>query len=130
MKPPVTIALGSALLGALLFTAAPARSGPAPDPGQRLWLQCRACHSLKAGEPDKAGPNLNKLFGAKAASLRPTYAYSPALKASGLVWNEATLDAWLRQPAGLVRGNRMAYAGMTDPAQRKVLIAWLKRETK
>jgi len=117
-----------ALLG--LAWASPAQPGPAPQPGAQLWLQCRACHSLKAGESDKTGPNLNRVFGARAATLRKDYAYSPALKASGIVWDEATLDAWLRQPAGLVRGNRMAFGGIADPAKRKALIAWLKRETR
>jgi cytochrome c len=127
----MTAVLGPAALQAgLLLWAAPVWPGPASDPDQRLWLQCRACHTLKAGEPDKTGPNLHRLFGAKAATLRPSYAYSSALKASAIVWNEQTLDAWLRQPAALVRGNRMAYAGLADPAQRKSLIVWLKHETR
>ena len=117
---------GSALLSTMLMSTPAA----AADPAARAWLQCRACHTLKPGEPNKVGPNLHKLFGAKAASLQASYNYSPALKKSGLVWNEATLDEWLKKPAIKVPGTRMAYAGMSDPAQRRALIAWLKRETR
>lgn len=108
---PLHMALCGVLALFGLVWASPAQPGPTSQPGAQLWLQCRACHSLKAGEPDKTGPNLNRVFGARAATQRKDYAYSPALKASGIVWDEATLDAWLRQPAGLVRGNRMAFGG-------------------
>jgi cytochrome c len=130
MINPLRYGLGGALALLLAFAAKPVLPAPTPDPGARAWLQCRACHSLKPGEPDKTGPNLNRLFGARAGTLRKDYAYSPALKASGIVWDEATLDAWLRQPGGVVRGNRMAFAGIGDPAKRKALIVWLKRETR
>ncbi len=114
-------------LAALLL---PAMANAQTDPGQRAFLQCRACHSLKASEPNKTGPNLNRMFGAKAGSIRKDYKYSAALTASGIVWSEATLDAWLTNPAAMVKGNRMAFAGMPNPQARKALTVWLKRETR
>lgn len=116
---------------ATLMTIAPAaalqaQAGPAP----RAWLQCRACHTAKPGEANKVGPNLGKLFGARAGTLRPNFAYSPALKGSGLVWSEKSLDAWLANPATTVRGNRMAFPGIANAAERQALIAWLRKETR
>lgn len=102
----------------------------ASDPGARAFQQCRACHSVKPGEPNRVGPNLNKMFGARAGTVSKTFKSSPALVASGIVWDEKTLDAWIASPAALVKGNRMAYVGNKVPETRAAIIAYLKRETK
>jgi cytochrome c len=74
------------------------------------------------------GPNLNKLFGRKAGTA-PGFAYSPALKASGIVWDAKTLDAYLAAPTKVVPGTRMVVK-VPDPARRAALITYLKAETK
>ncbi len=107
----------------LLLAASPALA--AAPAGPRLYLQCQSCHSLAAGAPHKVGPNLNGVIGAKAAS-RPGYAYSPALTASGLVWDDATLDRWLAKPSAVVAGSKMLYPGMPSAPDRQALIAYLK----
>lgn len=99
------------------------------DPGARLWLQCRACHSLKAGEPHKIGPNLHGIMGARAGS-RPGFRYSDPMKASEIVWTDAALDAWLTKPMIMVKGTKMSFAGMPSAAGRKDLIAYIKREAR
>ena len=121
----IRFAFAASLALAPMF-AASAQSQPPQQP-PRAWLQCRACHTIKAVEPNKVGPNLNKVFGAKAGTVRPNFAYSPALKASTIVGNDRSLDSWLANPAATIRGNRMAYPGLADPAQRRALIAWLRR---
>jgi cytochrome c len=73
------------------------------------------------------GPNLHGLFGRKAGSV-PGFNYSPALKASKIVWNAQTLDQFLAAPAQKVPGTRMPMK-VTDPAKRAALIAYLKAET-
>lgn len=120
-------ALGLAL--ALGLAPGGAKAAPTADPGARLWLQCRACHSLKAGEPGKIGPNLYGIIGAKAGS-RPGFRYSPAMTASDITWTDAALDAWLTKPMAMVKGSTMAFAGMPAADDRKNLIAYLKRETR
>jgi len=99
------------------------------DPGKRLFLQCRACHTLAPGEPHKVGPNLGKILGAKAAQ-KPGYKYSKALSQSGLVWDYKTMDHWIENPSAVLVGHKMVYFGMKDPAQRRMLIRYLSRETK
>ncbi len=87
------------------------------------FAQCISCHSVKVGL-NGVGPSLHGVVGRKAASL-PGYAYSDALKAVGLTWNEATLDKWLTAPMKMAPGTKMVFPGMTDPARRKAVIDYL-----
>lgn len=115
----------------LLFTVlmgAAARSQDMGDAlrGKRLFLQCQACHTLQENAAGTVGPSLAAVVGRKAASL-PGFAYSPALLASGLVWDEVTLDRWLEHPNALVPGTKMIFAGVASPADRAAIIAFLKK---
>ncbi len=86
--------------------------------------QCAACHAVVAGK-NGVGPSLAGVFGRKAASL-PDFSYSTAMKASGKVWDEATLDNFLTSPMAAVPGTHMSYMGQSDPAKRKAVIDYLK----
>ncbi len=97
--------------------------------GERVFLQCRACHSLAEGEAHRpSGPNLWGMFGSQAAQ-RDGFVYSDALKASGVVWTPASLEEWLVRPSSFVPGNRMAFAGIRREEDRTHLIAYLLRAT-
>lgn len=93
--------------------------------GRKLFASCANCHAVGPGARHGFGPHLNDLAGRKAGSLAG-YAYSPALKASGLVWTPATLTAYLRDPGTLVPGTKMRYWGL-GINERKVadLLAYL-----
>lgn len=86
--------------------------------------QCKVCHTLGAGLPNKVGPNLWGVVGRKVATA-PGFAYSPAMKAKGGSWDAKMLDAYLENPKAVVPGGKMAFAGVKDAAKRKELIAWL-----
>lgn len=94
----------------------------------RLYVQCRACHTLKKGEPNRVGPNLYGMFGSKAAYVEG-FAYSKPLIESDVVWNDETMDLWLEKPTALVPGTKMVYGGMRNKADRELLIRYLKIET-
>ncbi len=51
--------------------------------------------------------------------------YSDALKRSGIIWNDATLDKWLSDPARFVPGNSMTFPGVKVAKDRQDLIAYL-----
>jgi len=104
--------------------AAPAAAVAASDAKPAAYAQCAACHSVEPGKHG-IGPSLHGVYGTKAGDI-PGYAFSDKLKASGLTWDDATLDKWLAGPMKLVPGTKMTYAGMSDPAKRAEIIAYLK----
>ena len=119
--------LGAAVLAAL---SACAEGEPPQDPalveaGRQVFGACAACHSTQMGGGHKAGPNLYGVAGTPAAQAAG-YDYSVALASSGLVWDDATLHAYLADPTGTVEGGKMIYAGLEDEADRDAVIAYLK----
>ena len=62
---------------------------------------------------------------ATAGTVEGFRRYSPALKGADVVWNEATLDAWIADPQAFLPGNRMVFRGLPDAQARADLIAYL-----
>lgn len=96
--------------------------------GRKLYLQCRACHSLKENEPHKIGPNLFKIIGSKAGSMKG-YNYSDVLSKSEIVWTIENLDLWLEKPYEIIPGNKMVFSGMSKQEDRNDLIAYVYDQT-
>lgn len=96
--------------------------------GQRIFGACAACHSL---EPNRnmTGPSLAELWDRKAGSLSSFMRYSSAVRSSGVVWNDKTLDEWITDPQHLIPGNVMTFAGIKNSQQRADLLAFLKHAT-
>lgn len=115
---------GAALAGGAAWAAppAPAYTGDAAR-GQAIYERCLACHALAH---DRTGPRHCGLFGRRAGSV-PGFAYSDAMRRSGIVWDEQTLDLFLKNPLAAVPGTSMGYAGVADPQERADLIAYLKQ---
>jgi cytochrome c len=120
MRSVTAIAAGA--LVALAALSPTALAGGDPVRGERIYERCAACHSL---DHNRTGPKHCELFGRSAGALRE-FEYSPAMRASGIVWNEKTLDRFLAAPTKVVPGTSMGYAGVDDPRERADLIAYLK----
>ncbi len=109
---------------------APANSSAATGASETVvaapeaWAKCSACHALAPGR-NGIGPTLAGISGQPAAQ-EATFAYSTALRETDIVWDDATLDAFLENPRAVVPGTKMAFAGIADPAERATLIAFLK----
>jgi len=86
--------------------------------------QCKSCHSVKPGDHG-IGPSLAGIFGTKAGDIEG-FEFSSAMKESGLVWDEATLDTFLLDPRGTIPGTKMSFAGLKDDAKRQEVIAYLQ----
>ena len=108
------------LIGAALV-ARPAMAADAAH-GKALYHACEACHSDK---PDAIGPSLKGVVGRKAGSL-DDFRYSGPMRRANLVWDEAHLRAYLTDPQGTVKGNRMPFGGLVNPADVDDIVAYLK----
>jgi len=91
--------------------------------GASAFAMCANCHTNKAGAPNRIGPNLYGVVGRKAGESTG-FAYSSALRDSGIVWDEQSLDAYLSAPTKRVPGTKMTYS-TTDAAKRHALIQYL-----
>ena len=112
------IAIGLAILAFPQLT----RAAGDPAYGKLLYFECSGCHALGT---NKTGPKLCGLIGRPAASIAD-FAYSDAMRASGLVWDEKTLDEYLAAPFKKVPETRMEYFGFPDAEDRFEMIEHLK----
>ena len=96
--------------------------------GERRFEECVACHALEKGK-ESVGPDLHGVFGRKAGE-GGGFRYSPALRRSGIVWSEQTIDTFIADPQAVIPGNRMPFAGMPEASARADLIAYLVKTFK
>ncbi|MGQ0485192.1 MAG: c-type cytochrome [Hyphomicrobiales bacterium] len=97
------------------------------EKGATVFKKCLACHTVE-GTAKKLGPSLKGIVGRKAASVEG-YKYSDAMlakAAEGVIWDEATLAAYLPDPKGFVPGTKMSFPGLKNPEDVADLIAFLK----
>jgi len=118
------------LLGTGAETLAAQAQAPAQaqvDAGRRLFARCTNCHEVGAGARNGFGPQLNGIVGRKAGSA-PAYAYSPALKQAGFVWNEQKLVAFIRDSEKVVPGNKMRFLSFMSEKQASDIVAYLRTQ--
>ncbi|XDZ66480.1 c-type cytochrome [Alphaproteobacteria bacterium LSUCC0684] len=113
------------LSASLVVFAAPAIAGD-PGAGEKVFKKCKACHVVDS-EKHKTGPHLVNIMGRAAGSAEGYKKYSDAMKESGIVWDETTLDAYLAAPKKYIKGTRMAFAGLKKDEDRANVIAYLKQ---
>ena len=105
----------------VLFTAV---SGTAADveKGKTLYTACLACHTEKS---DALGPSLKGVYGRRSAALEDVR-YSNPMKRANLTWDESNLRAYIADPQGKVKGNRMPFGGVPSTNDVDDLVAFLK----
>jgi cytochrome c len=94
--------------------------------GEKVFLQCKACHQVGETARNGVGPVLNGLFGRKSGTIEG-FSYSPANKNSGITWDEATFRDYIKDPRAKIPGTKMVFPGLKDPKQVEDIIAYLKQ---
>lgn len=123
LKMPVAIAT----LSASLLMAGPALADGDAKAGATVFKKCAACHTATE-EKNKVGPHLVGIVERPMASIAD-YKYSKAMTehvAAEPVWTEAALTAYLKDPKGVVKGTKMAFAGLKKDEDIANVIAYLK----
>ncbi len=114
-----------AACGALISVPALA-AGDAAN-GEKVFKKCVACHAVGEGARNKVGPHLNDVFGRVAGGLED-FKYSKAMLAAGeagLVWDEATMAEYFASPRTMIKGTRMAFAGLKKESEIVDVLAYL-----
>lgn len=112
----------------LALSACGSKSAGDATRGRELYTkECAACHSLSASTEN--APMHCGLFGRKAGTV-PGFPYSEAMRSSGWVWNEKTLDEFLTAPYLSLPGTIMGFPGFALEQDRQDVIAYLKEASK
>ncbi|OXT02071.1 cytochrome c family protein [Notoacmeibacter marinus] len=112
--------------GALVATAqAQDLTGDAAA-GEKVFNRCKACHAVGEGAKNKVGPELNDIFGRVPGEIEG-FKYSDAMTEYGKehVWDVETLTAYLAAPRKVVKGTKMAFAGLKKEEQIDDVLAYL-----
>ena len=114
------------ILCALIASSVPALADR--EAGRDVFGYSAACIACHAIECNRLGPKLGGIMGRRAGSVPDYDGYSDAMKSSGVVWTEETLDAYLADPEAFIPGNGMASTTgkLENETQRRDLIAFLK----
>lgn len=104
--------------------AACSSGGDATRGGELYAKECAACHSLSSSTTN--APLHCGLMGRKAGTV-DGFAYSEAMRSSGLTWDEKTLDEFLTAPYQFLPGTIMGFPGFSAAEDRADVIAYLKQ---
>ncbi|MEM8957881.1 MAG: c-type cytochrome [Pseudomonadota bacterium] len=110
-----------------------AASAPAVDPelvaaGEKVFRKCSACHQVGADAKNRTGPQLNGIVDAPAGQVEDFKYSKPLMSAAeeGLVWDAASLHAFLEKPKDFIAKTKMSFAGLRNEADRDAVIAYLQ----
>jgi len=112
---------------AALCLVRPAFGADPLEAGRAAFKRCANCHQVGASAHSNFGPQLNGIVGRRAGSL-PDFAYSPAMKQAGFVWDEQRLAAFIDNPGRVVPGTRMRFWGFMSDRQIRDLVVYLRAQ--
>jgi cytochrome c len=124
----ITTAFAGVLFAASISSPVFAQSAAVLESGKKVFSKCKACHQVGKGAKNRVGPHLNGIFGRPAGS-DDTFKYSESMKraaSDGLIWTDATLDAFIEKPKSMISKTKMNFAGLKNGKQREALLMYLR----
>lgn len=94
--------------------------------GKKVFRKCQACHSIKG--KNGVGPHLDGVVG-RVAGATKDFQYSKSMTdagTNGLVWNDKTLTAFLKNPKNFVKDTKMSFVGLRRKSETSNVIAYLQ----
>ena len=113
-----------ALAAAMALVSGSAMADGNAKKGKKVFKKCKACHSIKVGKK-KVGPTMFGVAGRDAGTLEG-FRFSKAMKASGVTWDDASLDKYLTKPKKFIPKGKMSFSGLKKKTDRDNVIAYLK----
>jgi len=121
-------ALITLFVGILSSSSLFAASKANPVKGAELFKQCAACHAIGEGAANGVGPQLNHVFGRRAATMEG-FSYSDALKTKAseddVIWHEETIYIFVASPQYFAKGTTMGFAGLRKEQEIRDLMSYL-----
>jgi len=110
--------------------AGPAMAAGDAKKGKRVFNKCKACHTVVAGK-NRIGPSLHGMFGRQPGTA-PKYKSSKGMKkfGEGKKWTPELFLTYIEKPRKVVKGTKMAFAGLKKKKDREDLTAYLMEVTK
>ena len=97
------------------------------EPSMTVAKKCIGCHSVSKGGDNKIGPALWGVIGRKVGSISD-YKYSKAMSGFDKNWDFEAMNNFLIKPKDYVKGNKMAFAGISKEKDRASLILYLNEQ--
>ncbi len=125
----------AAIAGFMVASPASAAEGDVAKGERTYKTKCRSCHAVK---PDvkRVGPSLFAIMGRKcgtAPKTRFSKGYKAACEAKSFTWDEASIDAYIKDPAGYMSelagkkvSSPMRAVRIRKESDRVNIIAYLK----
>ena len=126
MRISLSMMFGAVIAAGLAAPTAAFADGDAAA-GAKVFKKCAACHVATEAK-NKVGPHLMGIIDRPMASIAD-YKYSKAMTehaAEVPVWTVEALTAYLKDPKGVVKGTKMAFAGLKKEDDIENVIAYLK----
>ena len=96
--------------------------------GEKVFKRCAACHQVGEGAENRVGPELNGVIGRTAGTLEGFATPPPWSRPAKAGWSGTTrrCTTYLENPREMVKGTKMAFAGLKKPEDIAAVIAYIE----